>query len=109
MAPLLLQLENHPQWTRDPHSPSWKSPGLCVGMGHQGHSRVFPPEKAGDQDPHLVMGSFLVSTHLLGDPLSGSTYNDMVACSLHLVSLDPSPMAAGGHLDPALEDATDSD
>ena len=69
----------------------------------------IPPEEAGDQDPLLVMGSSLVSTHLLRNPLSGSMYIDMVACSLSLVSLDPSSMVMGDHLDPALEDATDSD
>ena len=33
----------------------------------------------------------------------------MVACSLSLVSLDPGPKVVGDHLDPVLEDLTDSD
>ena len=69
----------------------------------------IPPEEVRDQDPLLVMGSSLVSTHLFMDPLSGSMYIDMVACPLSLVSLDPSPMAVGDCLVPAPEDTTDSD
>ena len=69
----------------------------------------IPPEEAGDQDPLMVMGSSLVSTCLLRDLLSRSMYIEMVVCFLSLVSLDPSPMVMGDHLDPALEDVTDSD
>ena len=69
----------------------------------------IPPEEAADQDPLLVMGSSLVSTCLLMDPLSRSMYIDMVACSLSLVNLDPSPMVADDCLVPAPKDATDSD
>ena len=63
----------------------------------------IPPEQAEGQDPLLLMGSSLLSTHLLLDLLSGSTYVNMVASSLSLVSGNPSPMMVVNHSMPTLE------
>ena len=67
------------------------------------------PEEAGGQDPLLVMGSSLVSTHLLLDTLSKSMYINMGASSLSLVSQNPSPLSVVEHPMPALEGWEDTD
>ena len=102
--------------TREPSTTDQRPPLTLMEIAQSMHvdgpprmAEGIPPEEAGDQDPLLVMGSSLVSTHLLRDLLSKSMYIDMVACSLSLVSLDPSPVAVGDHLVPVPEDATDLD
>ena len=102
--------------TREPSAMDQRPPLTLTEIAWSMHGdelprmvKGIPPEEAGGQDPLLVMGSSLVSTHLLLDPLSGSMYINMVASTLSLVSLNPSPLSAVDCPLPTLEGWEDMD
>ena len=49
----------------------------------------IPPELAEEQGPIWIAGSTMFSTRLIQDAVSGSTYIDMMTCSMSLVVLLP--------------------
>ena len=102
--------------TREPSAMDQRPPLTLAEITQSMHGdeplrmvKGIPPKEAGGQDPLLVMGSSLVSTHLLLDQLSGSTYINIIASSLNLVSLNPSPLSVVDCPMPALEGWKDMD
>ena len=53
----------------------------------------IPPKLAGEQGPIQVVGSAMFSARLVQDMISGSTYIDVMTCSMSLVGLGVTPLA----------------
>ena len=70
----------------------------------------IPLELAKEQGPIQVVGSTMFSARLVQDVISGSTYIDIMTCSMNLVGLGVTP-PVGDHSMPTLlgEENTNSD
>ena len=70
----------------------------------------IPPELAEEQGPIQVVGSAMFSDRLVQDMISGSTYIDVITCSMSLVGLGVTPLV-GDHSMPTFlgEEDKDSD
>ena len=85
-------------------SPSTRICGDCeIPMGDNLPHEVagIPPELSEEQGMIQVVGSVMFSARLVQDMISGSTYIDMMTCSMSLVGLGVTP-SVGDHSMPTL-------
>ena len=68
----------------------------------------IPLELAREQDPIWIVGPIMFSAKLFQDTVSGSTYINMMTCSMSLMGLGVTPLV-GDHSMPALLGEEDTD
>ena len=109
-----LTQEGVPQWADSTSQPPTPPPGFVeIAQSLCGHRppRVvtcIPPELAKSQGPIQMIGSSMMSAHMVRDLTSGAMCIDMVVCSMNLVGMGLNPRVDDHH-NPTLQEATDLD